>query len=357
MLSEPGDALAGLLHQTLGAKNTIEQMLSKAPLSFWQDVVTSSGAVEYLAHLPELIERFRLRLAHLDLERAIETQHALGGEILVLSEAAQYAKLYQSLGLHAPTVLWVRGQLSALKEPSVAIVGTRKASRSAISITHQVVRELAQDFAVVSGGAIGIDTAAHRAALALETPTIAYMAGGLRNLYPAQNRDLFSQIAEGGILVSECAPEVAPTKWRFLQRNRLIAAHSKATIVIEAAERSGARNTAGHAFGCGREVYAFPGPQISENHRGCNLLIRDGVARAVTNPAELREQLHGKTSSRRIEPDSLETRVLDALNRYPRTLERICLESGLSAQEAKLTLRRLALYHLAFSTPRGWMSI
>jgi DNA processing protein len=182
------------------------------------------------------------------------------------------------------------------------------------------------------------------------------MAGGLLNLYPRENTELFSEISKSGLLVSECAPEVAPTKWRFLQRNRLIAAHGRATVVIEAAQRSGARNTAGHAFGCGKEVFAFPGPQSSEQHRGCNLLIRDGIARGVNDVGELTGILLGNDQPfKQSGLSSDETRVMDSLSRHPRTLERICLESGMSKHDAIRTLRQLALYHIAFSTPRGWM--
>lgn len=354
-LSEPGDAVAGLLHKSLGAKLAIEQVLSGDAESHWPELLKRIGAEEYLTHLPGTIERFKLRLRHLDPERALQKQLALGGEVVFLKEEPNFAKAFQSLGLHAPTVLWLKGNKNLLLQAGLSIVGTRNATRNGIAITHQIVRELGGRFLIISGGARGIDTAAHAAALALGLPTIAFMAGGFGNLYPKENDLLFEKISNTGLLVSECAPDVSSTRWRFLQRNRLIAAQGKATVVVEAAQRSGARNTAGHAFACGNDVFAFSGPQTSEYHRGCNLLIKDGIAKPVADVQQLVTQLHGDTSNFGQRISSEQTRILDALSSFPRSLERICLDSGLSQSTAWETLQNLASNQIVFSTPRGWM--
>lgn len=356
MLSEPGDALAGILYRELGARKAIEQALDVGVEQRWLELLESVGAYEYQPHIYSTVERFRLRLHNLDPERAIDQQIKLGGQILILKDHKSIAKIYEPLGVHAPLVIWLRGNLDALSAPSIAIVGTRTATRSGITFTQQTVRQLAERYVVVSGGAKGIDTAAHNSALAFGNPTVAYMAGGLGRMYPNENAALFQQIAERGVLVSECAPEVDPTKWRFLQRNRLIASHGLLTLVVEAAKRSGAKNTAGHAFACGKPVFARPGVVGIPSSEGCNQLISDGIAQPITNPAELDAYLSGNHNSGKLSGfSSNETRILDALSRFPRTLERICLDSGLSKVETQQTLWVLAGYRMAFRTPRGWM--
>ncbi len=356
MLSEPGDALAGILYRELGARRAIEQLLEGGVEERWLQLLESIGAYEYLGHIPATIERFRLRLKHFDPERAVEQQLRFGGRVLILRNHDSISKLYEPLGVHAPLVLWIRGNAEVLSAPSVSIVGTREATRSGVTFTQQVVRQVAHRFAIISGGARGIDTAAHYAAFALRAQTVAYMAGGLARLYPRENAKLFEQIVDNGVLVSECAPEVDPTKWRFLQRNRLIASHGLMTLVVEAAMRSGARNTAGHAFACGKPVFARPGHAALPSSQGCNQLIADGIAQPISNPAELPALLAGNSEAGRLSGfTSNETRVLDALSRFPRALERICLDSGLSGAEALATLGSLAKCRIAFRTPRGWM--
>jgi DNA processing protein len=177
-----------------------------------------------------------------------------------------------------PLALWARGPLE------LASVGVRSAglvgSRAATSYGEQVSSELAYGLAgagvvVVSGGAYGIDAAAHRAALAAGGPTVLVSAGGLERPYPPGNARLFAQVAESGLVLSESPPGCAPQRRRFLTRNRLIAALGTGTVVVEAARRSGARNTAGHCITLGRPLMAVPGPVTSPMSRGCHDLIRD----------------------------------------------------------------------------------
>lgn len=356
MLSEPGDALAGLIHRELGSAVAIRDVLSGRAQQSWEKLLIARGAQEYLAHLAETIERFSLRLRSVDPEAALSRIQSLGGSAIAIRKETEIHHLFSDLDLHAPLVLWILGDSSAISRPAISIVGTRSATPTGIRNTTQLVMGLGAEVSVVSGGAEGIDSGAHRAALALGNKTVAYMAGGLDRLYPAKNLELFEQMKQQGALVSECAPGVAPTRWRFLQRNRLIAAHGSKTFVIEAAIRSGARNTAGHAFACGREVFAFVGPENAPHHQGCNLLVREGIARGISDPAKV---FDSKPESQHLDRgnQSTEVRTLDALSRYPRTLERICLESGLSHRDASRALQNLARYRLVFSSPRGWMLI
>jgi DNA processing protein len=176
-----------------------------------------------------------------------------------------------------PLALWVRGtaDLASVGVRSVGIVG----SRAATSYGERATAELAYGLAargvtVVSGGAHGIDAAAHRAALAANGSTVLVSAGGLDRPYPPGNAALFERVADTGLLVSESPPGCAPQRRRFLTRNRLIAALSTGTLVVEAASRSGARNTAKHAVRLQRPLMAVPGPITSPMSAGCHELIR-----------------------------------------------------------------------------------
>ncbi len=176
-----------------------------------------------------------------------------------------------------PLALWVRGSadLSALGTRSVGIVGARAATAYGEHVTAQIAYALAgRDVTVVSGGAYGIDAAAHRAALNAGGVTVLVSAGGLDRPYPPGNATLFTRVAEAGMLISESPPGCAPHRPRFLTRNRLIAAFSTGVVVVEAAGRSGATNTAGHARSLGRPVMAVPGPVTSAMSVGCHDLLR-----------------------------------------------------------------------------------
>lgn len=176
-------------------------------------------------------------------------------------------------------------------EDMIAIVGSRNASDYGAMLTGQWAAELANiGRTIVSGGAYGIDAAAHRGALAAplpdngETlPTIAVLAGGLDSYYPAAHRPLLAEVARRGIVISEVPPGARPTRTRFLARNRIIAALSASTIVTESRIRSGSLNTAGHAYALGRHVGAAPGSVYSAQSMGTHDLIRRGEAKIVTS--------------------------------------------------------------------------
>jgi DNA processing protein len=194
--------------------------------------------------------------------------------------------------LMPPLALWVRGpaDLSAIGVRSIAVVGSRAATGYGSHIaTDFAYRLAAHDIEVVSGGAYGIDAAAHRGALAAEGVSVLVSAGGLDRPYPSGNEQLYNRIAESGLLVSEHPPGSAPHRQRFLSRNRLIAALGSATLVVEAARRSGALNSARYARDLGRPVLAVPGPVTSAMSAGCHALIqRDNLpARLVTSIGDI----------------------------------------------------------------------
>jgi DNA processing protein len=164
-------------------------------------------------------------------------------------------------------------------------------------------------------------------------PTAAFMAGGIDRAYPTQNWPLFHEMVRGGgALVSETVPFTAPSRFRFLNRNRLIAAASPATFVVEAGYRSGSRNTANHARACGREVYALPGGWSDKASQGCNSMIKEGLAK----PWYLEKHLN-------VEKSSNQKRIEDALREGASDPESIASESGLGIEQVRRELFRLQL--------------
>jgi DNA processing protein len=227
------------------------------------------------------------------------------------------------------------------------MVGSRSASTYGENVVTDLVSGLVDhSITVISGGAFGIDGIAHRSAMALDAKTVAVMAGGLDRLYPLSNSHLLNQIVEKGLIIGELPPGVPPTKWRFLQRNRLIAAISAATVVIEAGAKSGSINTANHALALERPVGAVPGPITSQNSAGCHRLIRDQGAQLITKAADILEMMGIWQTGATLEMFArgpLETRVYDAIGFGPKTLESICKAAGVTPNEAAIALGSLEL--------------
>jgi DNA processing protein len=191
-----------------------------------------------------------------------------------------------------PFALWGRGpaELASTVERSVALVGTRSSTSYGNRTTHRFAGELAgAGYTVVSGGAVGIDTAAHRGALEASGATVAVAASGPGEIYPRSNEDLFRRIAQTGLVVTEYPPMTRPARYRFLTRNRLVAALTRGTVLLAAGHRSGAVNTANWADVMLRPVMVLPGPVDSAEYVGCHKRIRDGAGTLVTTTAEVRE--------------------------------------------------------------------
>ena len=243
----------------------------------------------------------------------------------------------------APLVLWAIGplRLDDVAERAAAIVGTRACTAYGEHVAADLSAGLAEhDVAIVSGGAYGIDGVAHRAALSADGMTVAVLAGGVDVLYPAGHSALLHRVGATGLLVSEYQPGVRPARHRFLTRNRLVAALSGATVVVEAGIRSGAASTAAWARALGRVVCAVPGPVTSAASTGCHVLLRAG-AELVTRADEVREII-GRAGEL-AEDETRPTNPLDALTdterqvyealpgRGVRTTDEIAVASGLPA--------------------------
>ena len=218
------------------------------------------------------------------------------GEIRrITSSSPEWPKQLNSLK-NPPDQLFVLGrnlgEIAELNSQSVAIVGARNSTFYGEKIARDFATYFAAlDWSVVSGGAFGIDYNAHRGALAVDGVSIAILAGGLDIPYPRSHNSLFHEIAERGALISEQPPGVRAAKGHFLARNRLIAALSKGTIVVEAAYKSGALRTARDSAELFRPVLAIPGPITSPQSAGTHGLIRDRIAELVTSPTEALELL------------------------------------------------------------------
>lgn len=248
---------------------------------------------------PTSVSRWSARAQSLDLTRVREAAARLRLRFVVPGDDEWPAGLLdladcepvQGMG-GVPFGLWLKGQgsLASAVDRSVAIVGSRACTPYGQSVAGDLAAGLgAHGITTVSGGAYGIDAAAHTGALAADAVTVAVMAGGLDKPYPTGNSGLLQRVAQHGLVVSELPPGEHPTRVRFLARNRLIAALSPATVMVEAALRSGARNTVSWATACRRVVLAVPGPVYSATSATPHRLIRDAEAVLCTGVDDVRE--------------------------------------------------------------------
>lgn len=267
----------------------------------------------------------------------------------------------------APWCLWVNGplRLDEVPERSVAVVGARASTAYGEHQAARLCLDLAErDFTIVSGAAYGIDAAAHRAALAGDGATLAVLAGGVDVPYPRTNAELIARIAQVGALVSETPPGGAPARMRFLARNRVIAALTTGTVVVEAGLRSGARSTAKYARELGRHLMAVPGPVESSMSAGCHAEIRMG-ATLVTDAAEVIElvgriglDLAPVKQGRVREEDGLDERLRRIWQwlrpRRSSSVDEVMVRAGLTMAEVLAGLGELEELGLAEHLLDGW---
>ena len=368
-IAEPGDRDAGLLMQTLGAARAWELVQAAPEPDNVVAELADRSALEVESDADrwtEAFKRWQPRRSPGAALLALRQAGRFGMRLLVPGDDAWPSQV-DDLQAHAPFALWVRGEVGALASlnRSISLVGARAATGYGEHVTIELGSGLAdRGFAIVSGAAYGIDGAAHRAALASRGTTIAVLAGGLDRYYPSGHEQLITRIARRGAVIAEVPPGTTPTKWRFLLRNRLIAALSNATVVVEAGWRSGSLNTAGHAGTLGRPLGAVPGPVTSAASAGCHRLLREYAAVCVTDAddvAELAGVGAGVTDPDRAaitesDPSGSRLRVLDAIDaKTPRRVQRICELTGLAADRVRATLGLLELEGYAIERPSGWM--
>jgi DNA processing protein len=302
------------------------------PISYFQLINRFGNAAAALEAIPALASRAGGRapkLADTDsIWREIETVDRLGGQYLFVGQG-HYPPLLAELDT-APPALIVKGNLRLFQRPAVALVGARNASAAARRFGRELAAQLAREAVlVVSGLARGIDSSAHEGALAHPGGTAGVIASGIDIAYPPQNDRLQAQIAEQGILIAEQPPGTAPLARHFPSRNRIIAGMSVATVVVEAAPKSGSLITARLATEAGREVMAVPGSPLDPRAQGCNQLIRDG-ATLIQSAADILDSIQTMSGKFAQPASRYDASTPDPLNDDPSDADRRTIQNLLS---------------------------
>ena len=257
-------------------QETIEDLVNRIRWAFMQWRTDAAAAVRNLPELAAACDR-------------------TGARFIIPGDPEWPTSQLNDLGPTRPYGLWLRGQrnLRDACSHAVTLAGSRAASDYGLHVATQLAEDLAEaGWTTLSGGAYGIDARAHQGALAQHGTTVAVLPCGVDVAYPAAHARMFTEISANGVLVSEWPPGTRPQLRRFLARNRIAAALSRATVIIESSTHSGSLNTARHARDLGRPLMAVPGPITSATSRGCHLLIREQNATLVTTADEITQHLH-----------------------------------------------------------------
>ena len=362
-LAEGADEIASWLVDALGASGALVWLRDAAadPVSATMGLAPHAQP-RTIDKAVAATERWLARMGELDPAREMRRARAVGARVLTRADD-EWPRVFDALGARAPYALWARGggDLNALLARAVALVGSRASTGYGEHVAAEIAGGVSDaGWCVISGGAYGIDAAAHRAALTGSTPTVAVMAGGVDRLYPAGHADLLAEVMDRGVVFSEVPVGFAPHRSRFLARNRLIAA-AAATCVVEAAARSGALNTVNHALAFGRPVGAVPGPVTSASSQGCHALIRNGLAVLVGDARQVLE-LAGPIGADPARDgggfgDQNERAAFDAIAVRGSRVEAIAKGAGLSLGEALGALAALEIAGLAGSRDGVWRRI
>jgi DNA processing protein len=379
-LAEPGDPALGAL---LGICEPAE-VLAAIKADMMPGIGPGCGdSPASRAALERALGRWRVRLPGLPDDEGIAGA-CRDGIRLISPRDGEWPGALDQLGWARPYALWLRGNadLRFACSRSVSMVGSRAATGYGGHVAGEIAADLAErGWAIVSGGAYGIDAAAHRGALAAEGITIAVLACGVDYPYPAAHADLFAAIAAQGLVVSEWPPGRRPARMRFLVRNRAIAALACGTVIVEAGERSGALSTARHAADLGKPLMAVPGPVTSVQSAGCHRIIREWGATCVTCASDIIEMLSPLSAPDALAPggslepasspgsgpsapdsapsrddlDADSARVLDALPaRGGAGTSTIAVDAGVDLDTVLRCLGRLAGYGFIERGDGGW---
>ena len=287
-VAEPGDVALGALLRACGPSGTFAAICDgRCPQ------LGGPAAQGGIAGLPRAIKRWTARLGAVPTDSKLRGWEREGIRIVCPGDPDWPTQL-DLLGDARPVVLWLRGsadlRFACLR--SVSVVGGRAATGYGQHVATEMAAGLAErGWAVISGGAYGIDACAHRGALSADGVTVAVLASGISYGYPRGHHELFAAIAGQGVVASEWPPDRAPTRPGFLVRNRVIAALTCGTVVVEAALRSGALSTARHARDLCRPLMAVPGPVTSPMSEGCHEIIREWGAVCVTRAQDVIENI------------------------------------------------------------------
>lgn len=323
-----------------------------SPKEIWR---ASFAELKEIPGFSQSAETFCKHREKANLTKELEEINERGLQLLTLEDEG-YPKVLRNLPT-PPPVLYMKGAYLEKDELAISIVGTRRCSPYGRLTTERLARELGRiGFTIVSGMALGIDTAAHKGAISAKARTIAVLGSGFGNVYPKENQRLMEEIARNGCVFTEFSMDVLPERWNFPQRNRAISGLSRGTVVVEAPEKSGALITARFALEQGREVFAVPGNITSENSRGAHRLIKDG-AKLVENVddilvefGDLKEVLSGRgarmVKAERPSLSPLEERVFEALDWEPIHFNDVLEKTGLSTSEISYAILQLQMKDL-----------
>jgi DNA processing protein len=341
--SEPGDERVGTLVAQSGAATAVDLIVAGE----------LSGAIR---------ERLTKVLASNQVDVAWRKLDTHGG-VFITPEDFSWPEQLDDLDVAAPLGLWCRGagDIQELNQNSLAVVGARAATAYGERVASEV-GSLAGEYGVtiVSGAAYGIDAAAHRGVLAAGGQTIAVLACGVDVAYPSAHQGLLDRIAENGLIVSEAPPCTKPHKRSFLVRNRLIAALSASTLVVEAALRSGSLSTANWANALGRPVWGVPGPLSSATSAGVHVGIAQGEMNIVADLATVLGTVRREYAHTKHEASAEERAVLEVLRHSVRTTDQVFQQmqqgtaSQLTTHDVLGTLTLLELQGAITQTAIGW---
>lgn len=301
---------------------------------------------------------FAARFSQFDLGQELEYTEQIRASFITRGEVG-WPRQLNVLGPDEPWVLWSLGsadfRLLALQ--SLAIVGTRACTPYGQQVAFNWAAEIAdRGVTIVSGGAVGVDIAAHKGALSVGSPTLCVLAGGVQARYPASNEHIFHQIMDNGVIISESPPKESPRRQRFLTRNRIIASLTQATLIVEASRRSGTASTASWAELIHRPIFGVPGSVYSSASEGIHAMMSEGRAMLVHSPTDVLQlinigNVHTPSSKAVTDWRSLTQPELDVWESLPKKGQALAADvaarCGLSFPEVTALLTELNLKNMA----------
>lgn len=373
-LIEPADALGVIATRAWGPVRLLEIIQGSTPSQTeWQAVTVEHNeqlSTKFQRRLSTALERWQRKRSYLNPQAALRYITRLHGAFLI-PEDPTWPAAVRDLDVTEPLGLWTLGTTQLPQQSSMlSLVGSREATAYGRAATRMLAAKArTMGVTVLSGGAFGIDHQAHETALGTtgpNIPTVAVLAGGLDQFYPVQHTELFRHIVTHGSLISEMPPGMRPNRYRFLNRNRVIAALSAVTIVVEARYRSGALNTANHAHDLTRVVGAIPGPIDQPSSAGCHRLIKETPTLLIDDPADL-EQFYSTAHSGESHTgheahekiyDHMEVQELLVFEALPvrgqTSVSHLCGITGLAVPVIAGILSKFERASIAERSDRGW---
>lgn len=334
---EPGDERVGQSVAEFGAADAVERWES----GYGADAMCKS------------IERVMNSAL---IEQAIKSLNSVRGRFITPGDDEWPVSL-DDLDTAAPVGLWCTGggSLAEISNKALAVVGARSATAYGQRIAYELgVQGANENVGIISGAAYGIDAAAHRGSLAGQGNTIAVLACGVDVAYPASHRGLLSAITDKGVVVSEAPPGAKPHKHRFLIRNRLIAALSQSTVVVEAALRSGSLSTSNWAHVLNRQIWGIPGPITSATSAGVHAAIRDNMMKIATSTDEIFQEFKSPTLP--VQLGLLDGAIVGLISQSPRSTHELAMHFGseVDFHDLQATLMLLEVRKVISLSNQGW---